>query len=152
MLWGCARSLFPPGIARPALVEIVDQADPDSLYDSVLLTDPILRLRRTLGPEKARAADELGAAKPFDTAVEFALQLLSEGMSDAGAADGAVAKLSKREQELIDLLAEGLTDREIAEKLFISIRTVRTHLDRIREKTGARRRAELTRLALQRSR
>jgi DNA-binding CsgD family transcriptional regulator len=45
-------------------------------------------------------------------------------------------------------VAEGLTDGQIAEKMFISIRTVRSHLDRIRDKTGARRRAELTRLAL----
>jgi DNA-binding CsgD family transcriptional regulator len=33
-------------------------------------------------------------------------------------------------------------------QLFISVRTVRTHLDRIRDKTGCRRRADLTRLAL----
>jgi DNA-binding CsgD family transcriptional regulator len=34
-------------------------------------------------------------------------------------------------------------------KLFISISTVRSHLDRIRDKSGCRRRADLTRLALQ---
>jgi DNA-binding CsgD family transcriptional regulator len=37
---------------------------------------------------------------------------------------------------------------QIATQLFISVRTVRTHLDRIRDKTGCRRRADLTRLAL----
>ena len=37
---------------------------------------------------------------------------------------------------------------QIAAQLYISIRTVRSHLDRIRDKTGARRRADLTRLAL----
>jgi DNA-binding CsgD family transcriptional regulator len=42
-----------------------------------------------------------------------------------------------------------MTDAQIAERLFISIRTVRSHLDRIRDKTGCRRRAELTRLAVQ---
>ena len=57
--------------------------------------------------------------------------------------------LSRREQELLDLIAEGLADSQIAQKLFISVRTVRSHLDRIRDKTGYRRRAELTRLALQ---
>jgi DNA-binding NarL/FixJ family response regulator len=45
------------------------------------------------------------------------------------------------------LVAEGLTDAQIAERLVISLRTVRSHLDRIRTKTGARRRADLTRLA-----
>ena len=55
--------------------------------------------------------------------------------------------LSRREKELVVLIADGLTDTQIAERLFISVRTVRSHLDRIRDKTGCRR-AELTRLAL----
>ena len=46
------------------------------------------------------------------------------------------------------LVAQGCTDAEIAAQLYISIRTVRSHLDRIRDKTGCRRRADLTRLAL----
>jgi DNA-binding CsgD family transcriptional regulator len=53
--------------------------------------------------------------------------------------------LSARERELV---AHGRTDAQIAGQLFISIRTVRPHLGRIREKTGCRRRADLTRLAL----
>ena len=56
--------------------------------------------------------------------------------------------LSARERELVALVARGRTDTQIAEQLYISIRTVRSHLDRIRDKTGARRRADLTRLAL----
>ena len=59
------------------------------------------------------------------------------------------AGLSQREQELLSLVAGGLTDAEIvAAKLHISVNTVRSHLERIREKTGSRRRADLTRLAL----
>lgn len=57
--------------------------------------------------------------------------------------------LSTREREILSLLAEGETDAEIAEQLFISVRTVHSHLDRIRDKTGRRRRADLTRLALE---
>ena len=56
--------------------------------------------------------------------------------------------LSARERELVTLVAQGRTDAEIAAQLYISIRTVRSHLDRIRDKTGCRRRADLTRLAL----
>jgi pSer/pThr/pTyr-binding forkhead associated (FHA) protein/DNA-binding CsgD family transcriptional regulator len=57
--------------------------------------------------------------------------------------------ITPRERELLGLIAGGATDRQIADELFISIRTVRSHLDRISEKTGIRRRADLTRLALQ---
>jgi predicted ATPase/DNA-binding CsgD family transcriptional regulator len=60
-----------------------------------------------------------------------------------------LARLSARERELVTLVAQGRTDAQIAEQLFISVRTVRTHLDRIRDKSGCRRRADLTRLALQ---
>jgi len=66
----------------------------------------------------------------------------------AGAAPGPKT-LSARERELITLVAQGRTDAQIAAQLYISIRTVRSHLDRIRDKTGCRRRADLTRLALQ---
>jgi DNA-binding NarL/FixJ family response regulator len=57
--------------------------------------------------------------------------------------------LTKRELEILSLVAEGETDADIAGQLYISIRTVRSHLDRIRDKTGRRRRADLTRLALE---
>jgi DNA-binding NarL/FixJ family response regulator len=56
--------------------------------------------------------------------------------------------LTARERELVALVAQGRTDAQIATQLYISVRTVRTHLDRIRDKTGCRRRADLTRLAL----
>jgi pSer/pThr/pTyr-binding forkhead associated (FHA) protein len=55
--------------------------------------------------------------------------------------------LSRRERQVIGLVAEGLTDREISERLFISPSTVRSHLDRVSEKTGFRRRVDLIRLA-----
>lgn len=45
-------------------------------------------------------------------------------------------------------MAAGETDRDIAEELYISVKTVRSHLERIRDKTGARRRADLTRYAI----
>ena len=46
-------------------------------------------------------------------------------------------------------LAGGASNTEIAATLFVTPNTVRTHLDRIRDKTGARNRAELTRYAIQ---
>jgi DNA-binding CsgD family transcriptional regulator len=49
----------------------------------------------------------------------------------------------------VALVARGRTDAQIAGDLHISVSTVRSHLDRIRDKTSCRRRADLTRLALQ---
>jgi DNA-binding CsgD family transcriptional regulator len=59
----------------------------------------------------------------------------------------AAATLSAREREIVALVAAGSTDVQIARALHIGLSTVHTHLDRIRDKTGRRRRADLTRLA-----
>jgi DNA-binding CsgD family transcriptional regulator len=65
------------------------------------------------------------------------------------AADTPAGPLSERERQIMALLAGGANNAKIAETLFVTPNTVRTHLDRIREKTGARNRADLTRYAIQ---
>jgi DNA-binding NarL/FixJ family response regulator len=57
--------------------------------------------------------------------------------------------LTAREREIVGLVSEGMTDKEIAGRLFISPRTVQNQLGRIREKTGSGRRSELARWAVE---
>jgi len=103
--------------------------------------------REALGPDRARAAEQRGAAMSLAAAAEYALMLTAPDPPPPTGTAGP-GKLSPREQELVTLVARGRTDADIAAQLYISIRTVRSHLDRIRDKTGCRRRADLTRLAL----
>jgi DNA-binding CsgD family transcriptional regulator len=130
--------------------------------------EPLREARQALGPAPAQAAEERGQAMSLATAAEYALMLTDAGPLlpaadgpgldgpgvDGPGADGPAGtvpgldKLSPRERELVTLVARGHTDAQIAEQLFISVRTVSSHLDRIRDKTGCRRRADLTRLAL----
>ena len=56
--------------------------------------------------------------------------------------------LSAREKEIVSLIADGLSSREIAERLCISVKTVETHRARIMEKLGVRNVAELVRQAI----
>ena len=107
--------------------------------------EPQRKARQALGPARARAAEERGAAMTLATAAEYALMLTDPGPPQPAPGPGT---LSARERELVTLVAQGRTDAQIAAQLYISIRTVRSHLDRIRDKTGCRRRADLTRLAL----
>jgi predicted ATPase/class 3 adenylate cyclase/DNA-binding CsgD family transcriptional regulator len=77
---------------------------------------------------------------------EVASTVPATGQATAG---DTASPLSEREREIVALLAGGATDAQIAERLFLSVNTVRSHLERIRDKTGARRRAELVRYAIE---
>ena len=140
-------------LASLADYQATNPGAPDALgVTTVRAHDP----RRTrdataaLGLARFRAAEKRGMAMPLDTAAQFALMLSakpSEG--EAEPQTTGIPPLSAREQELVVLVAQGRTDAQIAAQLHISIRTVGSHLDRVRDKTGCRRRADLTRLALQ---
>ena len=103
--------------------------------------------RLALGPDQARTAEQRGAAMSMTAAAEYVLMLTTPESVPPLPPTGP-GRLSARERELVTLVAQGRTDADIAGQLYISIRTVRSHLDRIRDKTGCRRRADLTRLAL----
>ncbi|UCE97474.1 MAG: response regulator transcription factor, partial [Dehalococcoidia bacterium] len=57
--------------------------------------------------------------------------------------------LSSRESEVLSLVAMGYTDQEIADELYLSIKTVQTYKYRLKEKLNAKGRAELVRYAIQ---
>jgi DNA-binding NarL/FixJ family response regulator len=75
------------------------------------------------------------------------LREVAECSLDPASAAPTRVVLSDREREVLAEVARGSTDRQIADELGISVRTVQSHLDHIREKTGMRRRVEFTRLA-----
>jgi predicted ATPase/DNA-binding CsgD family transcriptional regulator len=102
------------------------------------------RLAGLLGA--ADLESRLGEGRVIKTA-EQVLTYVAAALPDAAAEPASLAQLSNRERELVALVAQGKTDAQIATQLYISIRTVRSHLDRIRDKSGCRRRADLTRLA-----
>jgi DNA-binding NarL/FixJ family response regulator len=82
---------------------------------------------------------------------EISLKLLDRliTMPDTIAlADHLNIDLSKRELEVLALIAEGYTNQEIAEKLFTSKRTVEGHRQNLIDKTGARNTAALIRFAI----
>lgn len=64
-----------------------------------------------------------------------------------GSADDALAELTDREREVLASIAEGLTNTEIGERLYMSPATARTHVSRILGKLDARDRSQLVMLA-----
>ncbi len=74
-------------------------------------------------------------------------KLIESPMKEAKITDAAYGALTPREQEVMRVLAEGLTTKEIAEKLFISRKTVENHRSNIMSKLGLHSTMELVRYA-----
>ena len=109
----------------------------------------LARVRLHLGDELFDRAYAKGMALSVEVALDLARGQLTAPDLRRPPEPPGLAQLSARERELVILVACGATDAQIAERLYIAVSTVRSHLDRIRDKTGCRRRADLTRLALQ---
>jgi two-component system response regulator NreC len=61
---------------------------------------------------------------------------------------GDQSQLSRREREVLELLSRGHTHQEIADKLFVSVKTIETYRARVRDKTGLKSRADFVRYGL----
>jgi predicted ATPase/DNA-binding CsgD family transcriptional regulator len=137
-------------------------------FDARYRQDSLAQARTYLGSEQLERAYAHGMALRLEKALDLALspdagrpgRVLSHvdaialpaaaAESDPGSASAdSAGPLSKRERDIVALLAGGATDAQIADRLFLSVNTVRSHLERIRDKTGARRRADLVRYAIQ---
>ncbi|MFC3574539.1 AAA family ATPase [Streptomyces yaanensis] len=70
-------------------------------------------------------------------------ELRAAGIEASGAVPSAFAELSPQQQQIVQLAARGLTNREIGEKLFLSPRTVGSHLYRVFPKLGITARSQL---------
>lgn len=146
-----ALGLLPGFRPHVALVDLflVGESGAD-VCDSIRRTSPITRVLLISGagrmsPAAARAAGASGfVSKDWEAReVARAVRLVGEGMTMfAPTAEQPVPLLTEREREVLDLIAAGSTNREIAERLFLSPHTVKEHTSVLYRKLRARNRAE----------
>jgi DNA-binding CsgD family transcriptional regulator len=93
--------------------------------------------------EGLQLADRMGATRLLTTARH---ELRALGLRPRRSAVSGPGSLTPTEHRVAELAASGLTNRQLAEALFVTVKTVETHLARAYQKLGIRYRAELTRL------
>jgi DNA-binding NarL/FixJ family response regulator len=90
---------------------------------------------------------ELDTAAGWGTAVSCTLPLRARSLVPEAPAAEHIARLRPREREVLELMVAGLRNREIAERLYITVRTVKFHVSNILHKFDAQSRAEVIVLA-----
>jgi DNA-binding CsgD family transcriptional regulator len=164
-----AGGLCPPGVSR--LVRGMLAADPDAIAATAAEFAQAGRLtaeafaREELACAAAAAGDRDRAAAALEAALAAYRRMgavpdrdralgrlralgLRRGSREAHrGADFGWASLTVTETRIASLVRDGLTNREIGTRLFVSPRTVQTHVSHILQKTGLRSRVEIARAA-----
>jgi len=129
-LVGAAGSLWQAvgnqGIVIPALRENHDDTED--------------QVKRALGDRAFDTAVRQGAALTLDDTVTFAIE---DRLPQEAHAERSATDLTPREQEVADLVAQGLTNKAIADQLVISQRTVQGHVEHVLAKLGFNSRTQI---------
>jgi len=121
--------------------------EPDTVIDAVSAGAAGFVTKRITGDELARSIVAVHRGEPVvspSLTAHLVRGLRRDGVDRYG---GTTGKLTSSELNVLRLVADGRTDKQISETLYISPRTVQSHLSQIRTKTGVRRRTQLARWA-----
>jgi predicted ATPase/DNA-binding CsgD family transcriptional regulator len=132
--------------AEEALLENIEAAVYTYVPDRSLHRSRVAAARAQLDEEAFEAAWAEGRTMPPEQAIEYALD---SPATPKATPETYPAALSTREVEVLRLVATGMTNAEVAERLFISSRTVSWHLGSIYRKLGFSSRTEATRFAVE---
>jgi two-component system, NarL family, response regulator DegU len=127
------------GDDRPQVVMLTMHADADVVRRAIK-AGAVGYLTKDCSIDEVVEAVRLAASGDGAVSPDLAVALLRE--ATAAAADAAETNVSAREIEVLQLIAEGAAPPEVAERLFISVKTVKNHLSSIYEKLDARDRTQ----------
>ncbi len=140
------RLIAGPGVENPIPVVVVTTFDLDEYVHQALRNGASGFLLKDAGP--ALLVEAVHAAARGDALVSpsITVRLLAHfaaGTPVPVALEQPIDPLTDREEEVLAAVARGRTNLEIADELFISAATVKTHLSHLQSKIGARNRVEL---------
>ena len=135
----CVRKLK-QSLPETQVIMLTAYEDTENIFASLAAGASGYLLKRSSSAEILQAIkDVLKGGSPMSTHIA---RKVVQSFQRSGASQQATENLSQREQEVLDLLSQGLIYKEIAEKLGISYETVHTYVRRIYEKLQVRTRTE----------
>ncbi|MFE7421315.1 response regulator [Rhodococcus sp. NPDC057529] len=123
---------------------LTSYSDDEALFDAIMAGASGFVLKQILGTDLVAAVRTVGeGGSLLDSRATSAL------MSRIRSArrDDPLAQLSEQERAVFDLIGEGLTNREIAERLFLAEKTIKNYVSRLLSKLGMQRRTQAAVLA-----
>ncbi|MFI6764795.1 response regulator [Streptomyces sp. NPDC050355] len=135
-----------PGLACLILTSFDDD---DALLDSIMAGAAGYVLKEIKGADLVAAVRTVASGRSMlDPATTARLMRRLRGEEDeARPEEDALSGLSPREREILDLIGEGLTNRQIGARLYLSEKTIKNHISRMLSKLGVERRIQAAMLA-----
>ncbi|MEN0139600.1 MAG: response regulator transcription factor [Rhodococcus sp. (in: high G+C Gram-positive bacteria)] len=134
---------------RAALPELrclmlTSYSDDEALFDAIMAGASGFVLKQILGTDLVAAVRTVGeGGSLLDSRATSALM----NRIRSARRDDPLAQLSEQERAVFDLIGEGLTNREIAERLFLAEKTIKNYVSRLLSKLGMQRRTQAAVLA-----
>lgn len=115
-------------------------ADDEALFDAIMAGASGYVLKQIRGDDLVDAIRRVAAGESLldPTATTRVLDRLRRGGPD----DGKLAQLTDQERRILELLADGLTNRQIAEQMYLAEKTVKNYVSNLLAKMGMQRRTE----------
>jgi two-component system response regulator DevR len=121
---------------------LTSYADDEAVYASIIAGAAGYLLKQTRGRELVSAIERVAAGESLlDPEVTAAVLIRMRDMA-AGKHHDKLAELSDQERRILNLIAEGRTNREIAATVFLAEKTVKNYVSTILSKLGMERRAQ----------
>lgn len=128
-------------------VMLTSYSDEQAMLDAILAGAAGYVLKDIRGADLIGAVHEVGAGRSLLDNRAVAV-LMAKVRADA-APSGPLETLTEQERTLLELIGEGLTNRQIGERMFLAEKTVKNYVSRLLRKLGVQRRTQAARLALE---
>ena len=138
-----------PGLACLMLTSFDDD---DALLDAIMAGAAGYVLKQIKGSDLVEAVRTVASGQSMldpATTARLMSSLRGPAEDETEAEDPRLAGLSERERQILDLIGDGLTNRQIGKRLYLSEKTVKNHISRLLAKLGVERRIQAAVLVAQ---